>query len=214
MAIRYQASTSDTADDEEDIENGEVVDSDMVSNSETGGTIMSVEADSASVASCKLDQPSANEDSSNMNGDEKGRNKPRHNNQQQRRKKTQKCDIFSCGLVYYYVLVPGSHPFVQWFEREANIFSHRMDLSKISHCQDAFDLIQKMLCFDEDGRPTAKEVSCHPFFWMTSRRLDFFCTLSDRLEQEPVVSPVVLSLEANAASIVGKFGWDRYVDVR
>ena len=31
------------------------------------------------------------------------------------RKRTQKCDIFSCGLVYYYVLVPGVHPFGEWY---------------------------------------------------------------------------------------------------
>jgi serine/threonine protein kinase len=36
-------------------------------------------------------------------------------------RRTQRVDIFSLGCVFYCVLVPGEHPYGQWFEREANI---------------------------------------------------------------------------------------------
>ena len=128
------------------------------------------------------------------------------------RKRTQKCDIFSCGLVYYYVLVPGGHPYGQWFEREANIMNGKSDLSKIERHPDALDLVRRMLASDPDQRPTAAQVCRHPFFWSAQRRLEFLVDLSDRLEQEPVTSAAVLALEASAALVVGRGGWDRCLD--
>jgi hypothetical protein len=34
-----------------------------------------------------------------------------------------------CRCVFYNVLVPGGHPFGEWFEREANIIRGKPDLS-------------------------------------------------------------------------------------
>ena len=73
-------------------------------------------------------------------------------------KRTQKCDIFSSGLVYFYVLIPGCHPFGQWYEREANIMKACMDLSPLNYAPDAQDLIQRMLSHDPDSRPSASQV--------------------------------------------------------
>ena len=132
--------------------------------------------------------------------------------QQSVRKRTQKCDIFSAGLVYFYVLVPGEHPFGQWFEREANIMTGKSDLSRLDDMPDAADLVRRMLASDPDLRPTAAQVYRHPFFWNAQRRLEFLVDLSDRLEHESVTAAPVLALEANAATVVGRGGWDRNLD--
>jgi Ribonuclease 2-5A len=65
-----------------------------------------------------------------------------------------------------------------------------------------------MLANDPKSRPTAVQVSKHPFFWTNVQRLDFLVTLSDRLEREPVDSPISVALETNAQAVVGRH-WDR-----
>jgi len=132
--------------------------------------------------------------------------------QQSVRKRTQKCDIFSAGLVYFYVLVPGEHPYGQWFEREANIMTGKSDLSRLEDMPDAADLVRRMLASDPDLRPTAAQVCRHPFFWSAQRRLEFLVDLSDRLEHEAVTAAPVLALESSAATVVGRGGWDRNLD--
>ncbi len=124
------------------------------------------------------------------------------------RRKTQNVDIFSLGCVFHYVLVPGMHPYGQWYEREANIMQGKADLSRISHMPDAIDLLQRMLEKDPTNRPSAIQVSNHPFFWFSQTRLSFLIALSDKLEHEPLDSATTLSLEANAESIVTR-SWDR-----
>ena len=48
----------------------------------------------------------------------------------------------------------------------------------------------------------------HPFFWDSQKRLEFLVNISDRLEQESVISSVVLFLESRAHLIIGQGGWD------
>ena len=54
-------------------------------------------------------------------------------------------DIFSLGCVYYYVLTEGSHPFGQWYEREANIMLGRCDLTPLVNVPEAHALISAMI---------------------------------------------------------------------
>ena len=92
-------------------------------------------------------------------------------------------DIFSLGCIFYCTILPGSHPFGEWYEREANIMRNtpnREDLDFVS--PDASDLILSMINRDAKARPTADEVCEHPFFWSLSKRLKFLCDLSDRIE--------------------------------
>ena len=57
----------------------------------------------------------------------------------------QNVDIFSLGCVFYYVLTEGSHPFGQWFEREANIMMDRCDLSVLNDVPEAYALVSAMI---------------------------------------------------------------------
>jgi serine/threonine protein kinase len=120
----------------------------------------------------------------------------------------QTVDIFSLGCVYHYVLFPGDHPFGEWFEREANIMNGHLDLQHLKQVPDLLDLLSRMLANDPMHRPSAAEVSAHPFFWSSAKRLDFLVFVSDRLEREPSNSPIMITLESNAAAIVGRH-WDR-----
>ncbi|CAM9664324.1 unnamed protein product, partial [Hapterophycus canaliculatus] len=40
-------------------------------------------------------------------------------------RRTQAVDIFSLGCIFHHCIVPGSHPFGQWYEREANIIQEK-----------------------------------------------------------------------------------------
>lgn len=40
-------------------------------------------------------------------------------------RRTQAVDIFSLGCIFHHCIVPGSHPFGQWYEREANIIQNK-----------------------------------------------------------------------------------------
>jgi serine/threonine protein kinase len=125
-----------------------------------------------------------------------------------RRRRTQTVDIFSLGCVFHYVLVPGVHPFGQWFEREPNIMTGKANLMQLKLVPDALDLIERMLQKEPSDRPSAAEVCKHPFFWSAQKRLDFFVELSDFLEHESVNAPVVIAMEANGSAVVGR-SWDR-----
>lgn len=134
-------------------------------------------------------------------------------------------DIFSLGCIFYCTIIPGSHPFGEWYEREANIMKNEPNtiaLEKIS--VEASDLVCSMIARDPKQRPTAAQVCLHPFFWDAARRLAFLCQLSDRLEatsptladstdssvqQQTNVDPFLV--EKNAATVVGT-SWDKNLD--
>lgn len=126
-------------------------------------------------------------------------------------------DIFSLGCIFFCTVLPGSHPFGEWYEREANIMKNSPTTRALEAVTiDAADLILSMLHRSPRSRPTAKEVIQHPFFWNPLKRLTFLCDLSDRLESadstdvgKMKVDPYVI--EKNAAVIVGT-AWDTKLD--
>lgn len=40
-------------------------------------------------------------------------------------RRTQAVDVFSLGCIFHHCIVPSSHPFGQWYEREANIIQNK-----------------------------------------------------------------------------------------
>lgn len=127
-------------------------------------------------------------------------------------------DIFSLGCIFYSVLIPGSHPFGEWFEREANIMHNRPNLAPLKGISvEAYDLIRLMVDRNPRLRPTAKEVCQHPFFWSKQKKLTFLCDFSDRLETDcptPQSSAQMfnsLSIERGAMDIVGT-SWEARLD--
>ncbi|PHH72611.1 hypothetical protein CDD80_4409 [Ophiocordyceps camponoti-rufipedis] len=107
------------------------------------------------------------------------------------RRATRAIDIFSLGLVFFYVLTNGSHPFDcgDRYMREVNIRkgSHNLrpldSLGDVAH--EARDLIASMLAADAKLRPSTRDIMSHPFFWPPKKRLSFLCDVSDHFEKEP-----------------------------
>jgi len=124
-------------------------------------------------------------------------------------------DIFSLGCIFYSMLIPGSHPFGEWFEREANIMHNRPNLDPLKVISfEAFDLVRSMLNRNPRLRPTAKEVCQHPFFWNTQRKLIFLCDVSDRLETDSPQETLThnsLGIERGALDVVGT-SWEARLD--
>jgi len=122
-------------------------------------------------------------------------------------------DIFSLGCIFYCTVLPGSHPFGEWYEREANIMKNCPSTKALGDITvDATDLILSMIHRNPRIRPTAMQVCNHPFFWSPFKRLTFLCDLSDRLETNVDIDTSAKKLdpfviERNATSIVGT-AWD------
>lgn len=94
-------------------------------------------------------------------------------------------DIFSLGCIFYCTLLPGCHPFGQWYEREANIMKGNTSTDALKEISmEAWDLVSSMLSRNPSARPTAAQICTHPFFWSPAKRLSFLCEFSDRLETD------------------------------
>lgn len=125
-------------------------------------------------------------------------------------------DIFSLGCIFYSVLIPGSHPFGEWFEREANIMHNKPNLTPLKSISiEAYCLIYSMLDRNPKLRPTAKEVCQHPFFWSSHKKLIFLCDVSDRIETECTsqssANDISLAIERGAIDVVGS-SWEARLD--
>nr|XP_039250449.1 serine/threonine-protein kinase/endoribonuclease ire-1-like [Styela clava] len=88
-----------------------------------------------------------------------------------------KSDIYSAGLVFYFILSDGKHVFGDkeylWKPRIIDnadpLLSGIMGLD----AELAKDLIKKMISFKADSRLTGNEVLLHPYFWTSNKKLDF-----------------------------------------
>ncbi|KAK5659239.1 hypothetical protein OQA88_1331 [Cercophora sp. LCS_1] len=126
------------------------------------------------------------------------------------RRVTRSIDIFSLGLVFYYVLSKGYHPFDcgDRYMREVNIRKGNYKLDDLDSLGDfayeARDLISSMINSNPKQRPTAVEVMSHPFFWDAKKRLLFLCDVSDHFEKEPrdPPSPPLQELERWAPDVI------------
>ncbi|KAI0146821.1 hypothetical protein GGR57DRAFT_282706 [Xylariaceae sp. FL1272] len=125
------------------------------------------------------------------------------------RRATRSIDIFSLGLVFFYVLTKGLHPFDcgDRYMREVNIRKGQFNLKPLEILGDvaheAKALIETMIRADPQSRPTAKDVMAHPFFWSAKEQLSFLCDVSDYFELEPrdPMSPALAELESYAPQV-------------
>ena len=93
-----------------------------------------------------------------------------------------KVDVFSLGCVFFFVLVPGRHPFGEFFERETNVLSNSPDLSVLHLYPEAQALIQLMIQRTAAQRPTLVQCMEMPLLWEPEKKIDFLAHFSDRLE--------------------------------
>ncbi|KAI5098341.1 hypothetical protein C0J45_12068 [Silurus meridionalis] len=87
-------------------------------------------------------------------------------------------DIQVAGMLMYYILSCGHHPFGKGVRCELNIFEGKYSLE---HLEDelVIDLVEWMISHEPKNRPNVEETLCHPFFL---DRCMFPCELVQKLE--------------------------------
>ncbi|XP_019211366.1 uncharacterized protein LOC109200307 [Oreochromis niloticus] len=90
-------------------------------------------------------------------------------------------DIQVAGMLIYYILSGGNHPFGKSFECEFNI--HKGNYS-LDHVQDvvAKDLIEWMINKEPKDRPKVEECLNHPFFWTSEKKTEYLRKIGNRGE--------------------------------
>ncbi|GMM34708.1 bifunctional endoribonuclease/protein kinase [Saccharomycopsis crataegensis] len=129
-------------------------------------------------------------------------------------------DVFSLGLVFYYVLSAGQHPFGDRYSRESNILQNKYDLSGIRFTNgyksvgaEAKDLISKMLESNPKKRLTAEEVLKHPFFWSNDKKVEFLLKVSDKLNIVARDAPLIHEFESGSETVFnGSSEWKSQFD--
>ncbi|XP_040886646.1 serine/threonine-protein kinase/endoribonuclease IRE1 isoform X2 [Toxotes jaculatrix] len=91
---------------------------------------------------------------------------------------TSKSDIQVAGMLLYYILSGGHHPFGKPYECEYNIHEGKYTLD---HVQDvvAKDLIEWMIDEEPKSRPKVEECLSHPFLW-DSERMEYLRRVGNR----------------------------------
>jgi serine/threonine-protein kinase/endoribonuclease IRE1 len=102
-------------------------------------------------------------------------------------------DMFSCGILLYYILSGQKHPFNPTdyaskselqisSETEVNIMNGRMDCWDNSLPPEATHLVKRMLESKEKDRPSAEEALEHPLFWSKGKKVDFLEAVGNQKE--------------------------------
>ncbi|XP_019203152.1 uncharacterized protein LOC102081836 [Oreochromis niloticus] len=88
-------------------------------------------------------------------------------------------DIQVAGMLIYYILSGGHHPFGKSFECEFNI--HKGNYS-LDHVLDvvAKDLIEWMINKEPKYRPKVEECLNHPFFWTSEKKTEYLRKIGNR----------------------------------
>ncbi len=126
---------------------------------------------------------------------------------------TKAVDIFALGLLTYYIVSGGDHPFGDRYQREHNIIQNQLEAPKLDLLPyEAVDLITRMLCFVPNDRPLSDDILQHPFFWDDSKRLQFLQDFSDRIDiEDRETSTLLVDFEREAPELVGSQGWHNLV---
>ena len=132
-------------------------------------------------------------------------------------------DMFSCGILLYYILSGQKHPFIPTdyankselqvsSETEVNIMNGTMDCWDNSLPPEATHLVKRMLESKEKDRPNAEEALEHPLFWSKGKKVDFLEAVGNQKEfqcprSKRSKSQVETDLEKNVGIIVKYGSW-------
>ncbi|KAA0723828.1 Serine/threonine-protein kinase/endoribonuclease ire-1 [Triplophysa tibetana] len=92
-------------------------------------------------------------------------------------------DIQVAGMLVYYILSRGHHPFGKGAACEYNILQGKYTME---HLDDdvAKDLVEWMINEAPGKRPTVEQTLAHPFFWNDERKVDYVKKLGNQTEAE------------------------------
>ncbi|XP_024144192.1 serine/threonine-protein kinase ppk4 isoform X1 [Oryzias melastigma] len=90
-------------------------------------------------------------------------------------------DVQVAGMLIYYILSSGHHPFGKSVECEFNIYK---GIYSLDHVEDllAGDLIEQMINKDPTRRPNVETCLGHPFFWSSRIKLEYLKRIGNRNE--------------------------------
>ncbi|KAL2095973.1 hypothetical protein ACEWY4_008121 [Coilia grayii] len=93
-------------------------------------------------------------------------------------------DIQVAGMLVYYMLSDGNHPFGDRSRYETNIVDGKYSLEHLTD-EEAKDLVESMINpFNPEQRPRIVEILKHPFFWEEARKETFLKEVGDVREVE------------------------------
>ncbi|AAF23203.1 putative protein kinase [Arabidopsis thaliana] len=136
---------------------------------------------------------------------------PEQLNKDKKKKEDFPADMFNFGCLLHYAVM-GTHPFGSPSERDTNIkTNNKTNLSLVTNLE-AINLIEQLLNYKPDLRPSATQVLLHPLFWDSEKRLFFLREASDRIELDitmwgdlnKTIAPRVLGESKDWASKLGK----------
>ena len=139
---------------------------------------------------------------------------------------SKRSDIFSCGLLFHYILANKKHPFghsestepLDPQTTEENIRTNRFDFcTSLTH--EAAHLLAKMLSAQPEQRPKASSLKCFPFFWNDHQKRHFLIAIGNQKvieEPRPIRHRPLTDVEKHLEDVYSKkwknvLGWDSYI---
>ncbi|XP_017569457.1 uncharacterized protein LOC108437100 isoform X1 [Pygocentrus nattereri] len=112
-------------------------------------------------------------------------------------------DIQVAGMLVYYILSGGHHPFGKGARCESNILDGKYSLE---HLEDdmAKDLVECMISHDPKKRPKVEEALAHPFFWKDENRVEYLQKLGNVKQVQNYLKPDEELLHAIEEMAIGK----------
>ncbi|KAM9500545.1 uncharacterized protein Hap1MRO34_003968 isoform 2-T3 [Clarias gariepinus] len=92
-------------------------------------------------------------------------------------------DIQVAGMLVYYILSCGHHPFGKGVRCEANILDGKYSLEDLEE-EIAKDLVEWMISHEPKDRPDVEQTLCHPFFWRDIWRVEYLKKLGNEKDVE------------------------------
>ncbi|XP_073715450.1 uncharacterized protein [Misgurnus anguillicaudatus] len=92
-------------------------------------------------------------------------------------------DIQVAGMLVYYILSRGHHPFGKGAFCEVNILQGKYTLEHLDN-DVAKDLVEWMINENPEKRPTVEQTLAHAFFWTDERKMEYLKKLGNQNEAE------------------------------
>ena len=129
-------------------------------------------------------------------------------------------DIFSCGLLFHYVLANKKHPFdchESTAQTDTKTTEENIKRNKFEFCSsvtlEAVHLLTNMLSVRPRKRPEASSLQSFPFFWDDPKRKDFLIAIGNQkvFEEPQGTTSVEKHLKAVYEEKWKEQSWDSYI---
>uniref|UniRef100_A0A914ELR9 Endoribonuclease n=1 Tax=Acrobeloides nanus TaxID=290746 RepID=A0A914ELR9_9BILA len=133
---------------------------------------------------------------------------------------TKEVDVFSLGLVYYFVLagekifkgLKANADFTdQDVEQELKQLPDKGFLD-LNEKELAINLIIAMLKIKDKERPSAETICNHPLMWSKETKCEFLCKVSEIIENDPTTYANVLNEDTEDSNILG-CNWIDHIEI-